>query len=130
MSESDSAEGVRLDGKAAAAALEERVAAAAARLETQPTLAVILVGERGDSASYVRMKEAAAARVGVVCRVERIPAEGATTEGLVARVRELAADDTLHGIIVQLPLPGEQCCVLFRVTKTKAKAERKSRRAI
>ena len=99
---------VLIDGTAASRrVLEEvrvRVQGCAARGVT-PMLAVVLVGDDPASQVYVRNKERRAAEVGIATRDHRLPAEGTTTESLVALVRELSADREVDGILVQLPLP-------------------------
>jgi len=96
-----------LDGKACAAALLHAVTA---RVETaqargiQPCLAVVLVGDDPASQVYVRSKEKRAAEAGITARDHRLPAT-TTTADLLALVRGLNADPSVHGILVQLPLP-------------------------
>lgn len=98
----------KLDGKALAARLREsqaaRVREARARGHRPPGLAVVLVGDDPASQVYVGKKEKAAAEVGVAGQVVRLP--GDATQALVLeRVRALAADPSIDGILVQLPLP-------------------------
>ncbi|KAL1500336.1 hypothetical protein AB1Y20_013000 [Prymnesium parvum] len=103
------APGCRLiDGKAIAAQIRKEVKEQSADLlrETgvQPGLAVVLVGDRTDSSTYVRMKKRAADEVGfhsVDCKfTERV-----TEQELIECIRSLNADAKVHGILVQLPLP-------------------------
>lgn len=68
-----------------------------------PKLAVILVGDNPASAIYVRNKEKAAAEVGVESLVYRL--DSATQEELTALIEQLNADETVDGILVQMPLP-------------------------
>jgi len=96
-----------LSGKEAAAEIRarvrERLARAVARGVT-PGLSIVTVGEPPGGNPYVRAKVRAAEEMGVRARVERMPEF--TDEGaLHARVRALSADPSVHGIIVQLPLP-------------------------
>lgn len=70
----------------------------------QPGLAVILVGDDQASATYVRNKEKQATKVGMKSEVIRMPAE-TTEEELLEQVEALNEDETIHGILVQLPLP-------------------------
>eukprot|EP00923_Selenidium_pygospionis_P016947 GHVN01029810.1.p1 GENE.GHVN01029810.1~~GHVN01029810.1.p1 ORF type:complete len:300 (-),score=49.44 GHVN01029810.1:83-982(-) len=97
-----------IDGKAIAAKIRERVGEKVVSLKTKdpagPKLVVVLVGERRDSQTYVGMKEKACAECGIASEVIRVPAD-ITEEDLLAQVRKLNADDTVHGILVQLPLP-------------------------
>ncbi|MGQ9724234.1 MAG: bifunctional methylenetetrahydrofolate dehydrogenase/methenyltetrahydrofolate cyclohydrolase FolD [Tepidimonas sp.] len=84
--------------------LRDRVAALKAR-GTQPGLAVILVGDHPASQVYVRNKVKACHEVGIHSVLETYPASLGEDE-LLARVRALNADPSIHGILVQLPLPG------------------------
>lgn len=73
-------------------------------LGVTPGLAVVLVGERRDSATYVRMKKKACTEIGIRSVGIDLPAEITQAE-LIAKVNELNADPTINGILVQLPLP-------------------------
>ena len=98
-----------IDGKALAAAVKQEAAAEVAALKAQgvaPCLAVILVGEDPASQVYVRGKINDCAECGILSRSIRLP-ETATQAELLAQVAALAADDTVHGILVQLPLPAQ-----------------------
>jgi methylenetetrahydrofolate dehydrogenase (NADP+)/methenyltetrahydrofolate cyclohydrolase len=97
-----------LDGKAIAAKVRGEVAARAAAFEAKhgrkPGLEVVLVGEDPASVVYTRNKEKAALEVGVRGKLHRLPAT--TTEAeLLALIAQLGDDDTVDGILVQLPLP-------------------------
>lgn len=97
----------RIDGKALAKELEAELAARTAACRSRgvtPCLAVVLVGEDPASQVYVRNKERAAARAEIETRDHRLPAE-TTQRDLVALVESLNADESVHGILVQLPLP-------------------------
>ena len=83
--------------------LGQRVQALAAR-GRRPGLAVILVGEDPASAVYVRNKVKACEALGLHSALERYEAGLAEAE-LLARIRALNADPTIHGILVQMPLP-------------------------
>ena len=99
-----------IDGKAFAAGLVERVAAAAARLEAahgvKPGLAVVIVGEDPASQIYVRNKGETTARAGMRSDTLRLP-ETTTQDELLAVIETLNADAGIHGILVQLPLPAQ-----------------------
>ena len=71
----------------------------------RPGLAVILVGDRRDSRRYVQRKMEMAAAVGFHTEVVRLPAD-CSEEELMAAVRRLNEDGRVHGLVVQLPLPG------------------------
>jgi methylenetetrahydrofolate dehydrogenase (NADP+) / methenyltetrahydrofolate cyclohydrolase len=97
----------RIDGTAVARSIRARStarAAALARQGTQPALAVLVVGDDPASRVYVRNKIAACAEAGIRSAAERF-AVGAAPETLLARIAALNADPTVHGILVQLPLP-------------------------
>ncbi len=93
-----------LDGKAVAAALREDVRARAANLAYRPGLAVVLVGEDPASSVYVKSKDKAARDAGLEARTIRLPATTKQAE-LMRVVLDLNADDSVDGILVQLPLP-------------------------
>jgi methylenetetrahydrofolate dehydrogenase (NADP+)/methenyltetrahydrofolate cyclohydrolase len=69
-----------------------------------PGLAVVLVGERKDSQTYVRMKKLAAEKAGMKFILKEIP-ENVSQEELLKVVQDLNADKEVHGFIVQMPLP-------------------------
>jgi methylenetetrahydrofolate dehydrogenase (NADP+)/methenyltetrahydrofolate cyclohydrolase len=97
-----------IDGKAAAAELRagigREVAAIKAERGLVPGLHVVLVGDDPASRVYVASKEKLAAEIGMNSHAHRLPAE--TTEAeLLARIAALNADDSVDGILVQLPLP-------------------------
>jgi methylenetetrahydrofolate dehydrogenase (NADP+)/methenyltetrahydrofolate cyclohydrolase len=96
-----------LDGKAAAAEIREELRAEAERLAAlgrRPGLAAVLVGDDEPSKIYVGAKQRAAEAAGLVSRLVHLPGDTTQTEVLDA-VEDLSADDSVHGIIVQLPLP-------------------------
>lgn len=96
-----------IDGKALAAAAKAEAAAEAAALKAkgiEPCLAVILVGENPASQVYVRGKVKDCGECGIKSLELRMP-ETTTQEELLAKIAELAADKTVNGILVQLPLP-------------------------
>jgi methylenetetrahydrofolate dehydrogenase (NADP+) / methenyltetrahydrofolate cyclohydrolase len=97
-----------IDGKAFAATLVERVAAAAGRLETAhgvtPGLAVVIVGEDAASQLYVKNKGETTLRAGMRSDTHRLPAE-TTQDDLLRLIAVLNGEPGVHGILVQLPLP-------------------------
>jgi methylenetetrahydrofolate dehydrogenase (NADP+) / methenyltetrahydrofolate cyclohydrolase len=94
-----------IDGKAVAARIREQVREEVARMATPPGLATILVGDDPASAVYVRMKREDCAEVGIESFHHEPPADVAQ-EDLAALIDSLNADDRVHGILLQLPLPG------------------------
>ena len=98
---------VVIDGFSVAASVRARVGASVSVLKSSgltPCLAVVLVGEDPASISYVTGKEKALAEVGMEDRSIRLPSN--TSEGdLLALISKLNADPSVHGILVQLPLP-------------------------
>ena len=96
-----------IDGKSIAKELRESLAPRVAALKEQgitPGLTVIVVGDDPASAIYVRNKERACVKLGMNSQVLRFPAE-TTQEEILNTVRLLNQDDSVHGILVQLPLP-------------------------
>ena len=97
-----------IDGKASAAKLREKIAAETARLKSEhglrPGLATVLVGNDPASEVYVRNKGKTAEALGFKSIHVAMPAD-TTQDALLAKVRELSADKSVHGILVQLPLP-------------------------
>ena len=96
-----------IDGKSIAKELRESLAPRVASLKEQgitPGLTVIVVGDDPASAIYVRNKERACVKLGMNSQVLRFPAE-TTQEEILNTVRLLNQDDSVHGILVQLPLP-------------------------
>ena len=108
-SSGDAAASVRLlDGKACSAAvmseLRDRLTslrASAPATAPPPGLAVVLVGDRVDSATYVRMKKRACAELGITDLGVSLPGT-ADTAAVLAAVRALNADPRVHGILVQV----------------------------
>lgn len=96
-----------VDGKAIAASVREAVSAAVAELKsrgTLPCLATVLVGDDQASATYVHNKHRACAEAGIDTRDHRLDA-GAPQSSIDGLVSELNADSSVHGILVQMPLP-------------------------
>jgi methylenetetrahydrofolate dehydrogenase (NADP+) / methenyltetrahydrofolate cyclohydrolase len=96
-----------IDGNALAAQLRGDVATRATTLKARGLtagLAVVLVGENPASQVYVRNKVKACRDAGLHSVLERYPAE-MTESDLLARIDTLNHDDSIHGILVQLPLP-------------------------
>ncbi len=97
-----------IDGKTRAAAVRERVAHDARTLldasGVRPGLTVVIVGEDPASQVYVRNKGRMAEAAGFVSDTHRLPADVPEAE-LLAIIDKLNADDAVHGILVQLPLP-------------------------
>ena len=97
-----------IDGKAFAARVRAQVAEHVAALKGQgitPGLAVVLVGEDPASEVYVRNKGKQTVEVGMTSFEHKLPADTSEAE-LLALVARLNADPGVHGILVQLPLPG------------------------
>ena len=97
-----------IDGKQVAADVVETVKAATADLVsatgTVPGIAVVIVGEDPASQVYVRSKGKKAEECGFHSETYTMPADTSESD-LLARVAELNADERIHGILVQLPLP-------------------------
>ena len=96
-----------LDGKAVSLKVKESVKVRADELKkfgVEPTLAVVLVGEDKASQTYVRAKEKACNEYGIKSVAHRL-SENTTQNELLALINVLNLDDSIHGILVQLPLP-------------------------
>src|SRR5271157_1700556 len=97
-----------LDGKVLAEKIRAEIAADVGeftrRTGAKPCLAAVLVGADPASQVYVRSKQKACEKYGLISRLERLGAE-TTTEELLALIDRLNRDPGVHGILVQLPLP-------------------------
>ena len=97
-----------IDGKAIAAGLRKEIARAVKRLKSKydyaPTLAVVLVGHDPASEVYVRSKHKFTRKAGMRSLEHKMP-EGVDEETLVHLIKTLNEDDSVDGILVQLPLP-------------------------
>ena len=93
-----------IDGKAVAARVKAEVAREVASLPGTPGLATVLVGDDPASAMYVRMKGEDSAEVGIESFHHQLGPDAEPGE-LAALLRDLSADDRVHGILLQLPLP-------------------------
>lgn len=112
-----------IDGKAIAAEVRGEVAEEVSRLAESgvlPGLAVVLVGENPASQAYVRGKIRACEEVGVRSVLREYPAEIPEAD-LLSVIDELNADDSVHGILVQLPLPDhiDEDLVIERIIASK-----------
>lgn len=97
-----------IDGKAIAQAIRSEIASEiqlmSAKYGKVPGLAVVIVGTRKDSQSYVSMKRKSCAEVGIKSFDIDLPEDVHEAE-LIRKVHELNANPNVHGILVQLPLP-------------------------
>jgi 5,10-methylene-tetrahydrofolate dehydrogenase/methenyl tetrahydrofolate cyclohydrolase len=93
-----------IDGKVIAAAIREEVKEKVAQLSKVPGLAVVLVGARRDSQTYVNMKKKACVAAGIASTGYDFEDTVSEAE-LLATVQKLNADPAVHGILIQLPLP-------------------------
>ncbi|MDP6870243.1 MAG: bifunctional methylenetetrahydrofolate dehydrogenase/methenyltetrahydrofolate cyclohydrolase FolD [Candidatus Poseidoniaceae archaeon] len=94
----------RLDGKACAADLEERLKTRISKCHSQPHLAVIIVGDDPASHVYVNNKIRSCERLGIKSTHISLP-EDVNQEVVAKHIREMNSDDELHGILIQSPLP-------------------------
>jgi methylenetetrahydrofolate dehydrogenase (NADP+)/methenyltetrahydrofolate cyclohydrolase len=96
-----------IDGKLIASEIELSISQKIADLKNKgivPSIAVILVGENPASVVYVRNKERAAQRCGILSKKDIYP-ESLTEKELLNKIEELNNDPLIHGVLVQLPLP-------------------------
>ncbi len=98
-----------LDGNEVSKRIKDKLALQVAALEqkgVRPCLATILVGDDPASATYVRMKGNACKRLGIESKKIELPKE-TTTKELLAVIRELNNDSSVHGILLQHPVPSQ-----------------------
>ena len=98
-----------ISGKELAARIKQRVSSQVEELKAggvNPCLAVVLVGDDPASAVYVRGKESDCRECGIESRILRLPAD-TTQDQLLEQLKQLAEDRSVHGILVQLPLPAQ-----------------------
>ncbi len=112
-----------IDGNAVSRAIRSEVAEGVRRLKQlgiTPCLAAVLVGHVAASKVYVRNKRNACAEVGMLSVLRTLPA-AVSQEALLSLIDELNADSSVHGILVQLPLPDhiDEMAVLERVSPEK-----------
>jgi methylenetetrahydrofolate dehydrogenase (NADP+)/methenyltetrahydrofolate cyclohydrolase len=97
-----------IDGKAIAQCVRDEVAAEVSRRvaagKSRPTLATVLVGDRPDSAAYVASKGKACQELGMGSVSQNLPID-ASQEQVEDLVKQLQSDRSVHGILVQLPMP-------------------------
>jgi methylenetetrahydrofolate dehydrogenase (NADP+)/methenyltetrahydrofolate cyclohydrolase len=99
--------GIKIDGKEIAQSVKDRVRRAAIELKNQgidPCLATILIGDNQASATYVKNKHKACEEVGIITKDFKLPSDITQLE-LDKIIDSLNRDNTVHGILVQLPLP-------------------------
>lgn len=97
-----------IDGKSIADDIRSRIGSEVRRMKESigmvPGLGVIMVGQRRDSETYVRNKMMACEEVGIKSNVAHLP-EHCTKDQLLKALSKFDVDPTVHGILVQLPLP-------------------------
>jgi methylenetetrahydrofolate dehydrogenase (NADP+)/methenyltetrahydrofolate cyclohydrolase len=97
-----------LDGRSLARTIRRELAARVEALKQRgiaPALRILLIGDHAPSRVYVRNKERAAAEAGIDCRIEHLPSD-ATLGVALSAVTNWNSDPSVHGVIVQLPVPG------------------------
>ena len=99
----------KIDGTAIARAIRERINAEIKQTQAKnprykPSLTIVQVGDRSDSSTYVRMKLKAAEEANIICNIVHYP-ESITEPELVQHIISLNNDPSIHGILVQLPVP-------------------------
>lgn len=105
MNNDETSESKIIDGKAIAASIRQEIKVDVELLSNvTPGLATVLVGDRPDSATYVRMKIKACNECGINSIHQKLP-ENVSQEEVIDVVRQLNLDHSVHGILVQLPLP-------------------------
>ena len=115
--------GIKIDGIVIAQSIKDRVRRAVAELKSQgitPCLATVLVGEDQASATYVRNKHKACQEVGIATKDHKLDATITQSE-LTEIIEELNSDITVHGILIQLPLPEQlnEFAAILRISPLK-----------
>ncbi len=101
--------GTKIDGKIIAQSVKDRVKNAVNDLKSQginPCLATVLVGDNSASATYVRNKHKACEEVGIITRDHKFPSSFSQKD-MNDLIDSLNNDNSVHGILVQLPLPDQ-----------------------
>ncbi|KAK9464318.1 formate--tetrahydrofolate ligase-domain-containing protein [Lipomyces arxii] len=98
-----------IDGAAIAKAIRNEINANILSAQTakplfKPSLTIVQVGSRPDSSTYVRMKLKAAQEANIICTLKTLP-ESVTESELLSEIAALNQDTTVHGVLVQLPVP-------------------------
>lgn len=99
----------RIDGTVIAKGIREKINASIRKAQEtnpryKPSLTIVQVGERSDSTTYVRMKLKAAEEANIICNLMQYP-ESITEAELLQNLTQFNNDPTIHGILVQLPVP-------------------------
>jgi methylenetetrahydrofolate dehydrogenase (NADP+)/methenyltetrahydrofolate cyclohydrolase len=97
-----------LDGKKVASELYQKLQGKVAALKEKgifPKLVIVLVGEDRASLSYIKQKRKASEQTGIVSELIHLKPEEVTTQSLIELVEKLNNDKSVHGFIVQVPLP-------------------------
>ncbi|KAI5208154.1 FTHFS-domain-containing protein [Aureobasidium subglaciale] len=99
----------KIDGTAIAKSIRERInqeitEKQSANPRYKPSLKIVQVGDRSDSSTYVRMKLKAATEANIECDLEKYPEDISESE-LLYHIERFNNDDSIHGILVQLPVP-------------------------
>ena len=99
----------KIDGTAIAKNIREKINAEIKKTQQsnpryKPSLTIVQVGDRSDSSTYVRMKLKAAEEANIICDLVRYP-ESITEPELLQHITRFNNDPSIHGILVQLPVP-------------------------
>ncbi|KAL9000538.1 MAG: hypothetical protein Q9169_000831 [Polycauliona sp. 2 TL-2023] len=99
----------RIDGTAIAKAIREGISSQIRQIQQtnpryKPSLTIVQVGDRSDSSTYVRMKLKAAEEANIICNLVHYP-ESITEAELLHNITTFNNDPSIHGILVQLPVP-------------------------
>ncbi|KAI5812354.1 formate--tetrahydrofolate ligase-domain-containing protein [Pyronema omphalodes] len=115
----------KIDGTAIARRIRERIHKDIAEKQAsnprfKPSLTIVQVGDRSDSSTYVRMKLKAAEEANITCNLIKLPSEITEVE-LLSKLDEINNDPSVHGVLVQLPLPShiDELAVTAAVSEAK-----------
>ncbi|MDO8661990.1 MAG: bifunctional 5,10-methylenetetrahydrofolate dehydrogenase/5,10-methenyltetrahydrofolate cyclohydrolase [Candidatus Omnitrophota bacterium] len=93
-----------LEGKPLAEKIKEEIKKQVVSLKVKPVLASIMVGENAGAASYVKSQAKAAENLGIEYRLQTLP-QDTTENALIDFIRKLNVDQSVNGMIIQMPLP-------------------------
>lgn len=94
-----------LDGKLVSGFMLEKITGEVCRLSKKPKLTVLIAGKDSASLVYVRNKQKACEKVGILWKQINLNAATTTTESLIKKIQKLNSDSEVNGILVQVPLP-------------------------
>lgn len=93
-----------LDGKIVRDKIAQELSEKISKLDPKPQLAIVQIGDLPESNSYIRQKKLFGEKIGAIVNHIKLP-ENVTQENLTSEIRNLNSDSSVHGIIIQMPIP-------------------------